>query len=165
MLSRSGSASRAVSYTHLYDDLPCLFHDDVEVAFAGLADLRSATACRGGLHASSLAPVSYTHLDVYKRQVWFCALARRRDVWLRASIAVLTGEGVALVVAKGCPFGVFQRRAGDDVPMFELWFGPRVAPFAIPAFTAIALVGAGLLGLWPAATPAPRSNGLVRVPL
>ena len=97
--------------------------------------------------------------------VWFCALARRRDVWLRASIAVLTGEGVALVVAKGCPFGVFQRRAGDDVPMFELWFGPRVAPFAIPAFTAIALVGAGLLGLWPAATPAPRSNGLVRVPL
>jgi hypothetical protein len=86
--------------------------------------------------------------------VWFCALARRRDVWLRASIAVLTGEGVALVVAKGCP-----------LPMFELWFGPRVAPFAIPAFTAIALVGAGLLGLWPAATPAPRSNGLVRVPL
>ena len=25
--------------------------------------------------------------------------------------------------------------------MFELWFGPRLAPFAIPSFTVIALVG------------------------
>ena len=45
------------------------------------------------------------------------------------------------MIAKGCPLGVFQRRAGDDVAMFELWFGPQVAPFAIPSFTAIALVG------------------------
>jgi hypothetical protein len=87
--------------------------------------------------------------------VWFCALSRRRDVWLRASIAVLIGEGAALVVAKGCPLGVFQRRAGDEVPMFELWFGPRVAAFAIPGFTAIALVGAALLGLRPAEQSAP----------
>jgi len=34
--------------------------------------------------------------------------------------------------------GVFQRRAGDDVTMFQLWFGPRLAPFAIPWFTMIA---------------------------
>ena len=90
--------------------------------------------------------------------VWFCALARRRDVWLRASIAVLIGEGVALVVAKGCPLGGFQRRVGDEVPMFELWFGPRMAPFAIPGFTAIALVGAALLGLRPAEPPAPNNK-------
>ena len=90
--------------------------------------------------------------------VWFCALARRRDVWLRASIAVLTGEGIGLVVAKGCPLGGFQRRAGDDVPMFELWFGPRLAPLAVPAFTAIAFTGAGLLGLRPAQPPAPGST-------
>lgn len=25
--------------------------------------------------------------------------------------------------------------------MFELWFGPRLAPFAIPSFTVIALMG------------------------
>ena len=93
--------------------------------------------------------------------VWFCALARRRDVWLRASIAVLTGEGLGLVVAEGCPLGGFQRRAGDDVPMFELWFGPRLAPLAIPAFTAIALSGAGLLALRPAQPPTvPRSTGV-----
>jgi len=73
--------------------------------------------------------------------LWFCALSRRRDRWLTLSVGVLAGEGVALLVAKGCPLGVFQRRAGDDVPMFELWFGPRLAPFAIPSFTVIALMG------------------------
>ncbi|HTW09061.1 MAG TPA: hypothetical protein VME46_16250 [Acidimicrobiales bacterium] len=92
--------------------------------------------------------------------VWFCALARRRDAWLRASIAVLVGEGVALVAAKGCPLGVFQRRAGDDVPMFELWFGPRVATFALPGFAALALVGAALLGLRPAEPSSPDSRAL-----
>jgi hypothetical protein len=96
--------------------------------------------------------------------VWFCALARRRDVWLRASIAVLIGECVALVGAKGCPLGVFQRRAGDDVPMFELWFGPRLAAFAIPGFTAIALVGAALLGLRPAEPSAPSNKALPMCP-
>ena len=73
--------------------------------------------------------------------VWFCALSRRRDRWLELSAGVLAGEGVALLLAKGCPLGVFQRRAGDDVPMFELWLGPRLAPFAIPSFTVIALAG------------------------
>ena len=73
--------------------------------------------------------------------VWFCALSRHRDRWLNLSVGVLAGEGVALLLAKGCPLGVFQRRAGDDVPMFELWFGPRVAPIAIPSFTVIALAG------------------------
>jgi len=61
------------------------------------------------------------------------------------SIGVLTGEGVALLVARGCPLGIFQRRAGDDVPMFELWFGPRLAPFAIPTLTAVALAGGALV--------------------
>lgn len=77
--------------------------------------------------------------------VWFCALSRRHDRWLKLSAGALTGEGVALMVAKGCPLGVFQRRAGDDVPMFELWFGPRLAPFAIPSFTVIALAGLRLV--------------------
>jgi hypothetical protein len=58
---------------------------------------------------------------------------------------VLGGEGVALVVAKRCPLEIFQRRAGDDMPMFELWFGPRLAPFAIPAFSSLALLGAALV--------------------
>ena len=73
--------------------------------------------------------------------LWFCALSGRRDRWLKLSAGVLAGEGVALLMAKGCPLGVFQRRAGDDVPMFELWFGPRLAPYAIPSFTMIAVMG------------------------
>jgi len=77
--------------------------------------------------------------------LWLCALTRRRDRWLRLSVGVLVGEGVALVAAKGCPLGIFQRRAGDDIPMFELWFGPQLAPFAIPFFTASAGGGIVLL--------------------
>ena len=45
------------------------------------------------------------------------------------------------MLAKGCPLGILQRRAGDDVPMFELWFGPRLAPFAVPGFTVAAAAG------------------------
>ena len=73
--------------------------------------------------------------------LWFCAVTHRRDRGLRLAIGVLVGEGAALLAAKGCPLGFFQRRAGDDVPMFELWFGPRLAPFAIPTFTVTTLAG------------------------
>jgi hypothetical protein len=74
--------------------------------------------------------------------LWYCAIARRHDRWLGVSVSVLTGEGVALLVADGCPLGIFQRQAGDNVPMFELWFGPRLAPLAVPTFTLLA--GGGL---------------------
>jgi len=77
--------------------------------------------------------------------LWFCGMTRRRDPWLGLALAVLAGEGLALLVARECPLGVFQRRAGDDVPMFELWFGPRAAPFAIPVLTVTALAGLGLV--------------------
>ena len=73
--------------------------------------------------------------------LWLCALTRRRDRWLHVAIAVLLGEGAALLVAKGCPLGVLQGRAGDDVPMFELWLGSRIARFAIPTFTTMAATG------------------------
>lgn len=76
--------------------------------------------------------------------LWVCALSGRRDRWLWSSVAILLGEGAALVVHKGCPLGIFQRRAGDDVPLFELWFGPRLAPFAIPFFTGLSIAGLGL---------------------
>jgi hypothetical protein len=77
--------------------------------------------------------------------LWCCAITRRRDAWLRASVVVLIGEGAALLTANGCPLGVFQRRAGDDVPMFELWLGPALAPFAVPALTTLTVAGMALL--------------------
>jgi len=89
--------------------------------------------------------------------LWYCAITRRRDRWLRLSVSVLVGEGVALLGARGCPLGVFQRRAGDDVPMFELWFGSGLAPLAIPAFTSIALGGLAAMIARPPGMA--RSNG------
>lgn len=73
--------------------------------------------------------------------LWFCAITRRRDRLLRLSVGVLAVEGIALVAARGCPLGFFQRRAGDDVPMFEVWLGPRLAPLAVPAFAVLAAAG------------------------
>ena len=77
--------------------------------------------------------------------VWFCGVTRRRDRRLGLAVLILGGEGLALLVARGCPLGIFQRRAGDDVPMFELWFGKRLAPFAIPSFTMLGTVGVVLV--------------------
>lgn len=77
--------------------------------------------------------------------LWWCAFTRRRDQWLRVAKTVLIGEGIALVIAKGCPLGIVQRRAGDDVSMFELWFGPRIAPLAVPIVSVGTLVGFVLL--------------------
>ena len=51
--------SRPVSYTHLSDDV-CYLH------------LFAVDRCRNTLlkcHCNILTPVSYTHLDVYKRQL------------------------------------------------------------------------------------------------
>lgn len=88
--------------------------------------------------------------------LWYCAIFHKRGVVLRLAVAVLLGEGGALLVYKGCPLGVFQRRAGDDVPMFELWFGRRLAPFAIPFFVAATVIGLVVLVL---RRPAPAGSG------
>jgi hypothetical protein len=77
--------------------------------------------------------------------LWFCAITGRRDIKLSFAVAVLVGEGVALLLGRGCPLGIFQRRAGDDVPMFEVWFGPKLAPFAVPTFGVIAVGGVALV--------------------
>jgi hypothetical protein len=74
--------------------------------------------------------------------VWLCAVIRRRDRLLAASVAFLSLEGVALVVGRGnCPFGPMQRRIGDPVPMFELVLPPRAAKAAIPALVVVTLAG------------------------
>jgi hypothetical protein len=74
--------------------------------------------------------------------IWVSALRRRRGRLLAASIGFLSVEGAALVVGRGdCPFGPFQARLGDPVPMFELVLPPRAARAAIPVLTAISLAG------------------------
>ena len=77
--------------------------------------------------------------------VWRCALARRRDRGLATAVGFLGIEGVALVVGRGnCPFGPFQRKLGDSVPMFELFLPPRAAKAAVPVLAALSLAGMAL---------------------
>jgi len=85
--------------------------------------------------------------------LWLCAITRRRDGGLYTAVTVLFGEGAALLIAKGCPLGIFQRRVGDNVPMFELWFGPRLARFAIPGFASMAVAGLTVLIARPPVDP------------
>ena len=74
--------------------------------------------------------------------IWFCALARRRDRILRLAVAILVSEGAVLVLGRGqCPLGPLQRRLGDPVPMFVLWFGPRAARRAVPLLVGVSIAG------------------------
>lgn len=58
--------------------------------------------------------------------VWLAAITRRRDRILAASVGWLGIEGTALVLGRGnCPFGPFQARLDDPVPLFELVLPPR----------------------------------------
>jgi hypothetical protein len=82
--------------------------------------------------------------------IWISAARRSRDRVAYASMALLLAEGVALVIGRGnCPFGPFQRRLGDPVPMFELVLPPRAAKAAIPILTAVALAGIAAFALRP----------------
>jgi hypothetical protein len=80
--------------------------------------------------------------------IWTCAVRRRRDRVLHASVVALLVEGVALVVGRGnCPLGPLQRRLGDPVPLFELVLPRRAAKAAVPLLAAISLVGLALVAV------------------
>jgi hypothetical protein len=89
--------------------------------------------------------------------VWRSALLRRRGPATWPSAAFLLIQGAALVAGRGnCPFGPFQRRLGDPVPMFELVLPPRAAKAAIPALAVVAATGIlGLILRPPAGTRGP----------
>jgi hypothetical protein len=87
--------------------------------------------------------------------IWTCAIMRRRDRHLWASVAFLLVQGAALVIGRGdCPFGPFQRRLGDPVPMFELLLPPRAAKAAIPVLLLVTVAGMVAVVLRPPRTGA-----------
>lgn len=87
--------------------------------------------------------------------VWACAITRRRDKALVVALALLSAQGVGLVIGRGnCPLGPPQRRLGDPVPLFELVLPPRAAKAAVPALFAVTM--AGVLAL---ALRRPRTRG------
>jgi hypothetical protein len=78
--------------------------------------------------------------------IWRSASLRRRDRVADASVGLLLAEGAALVVGRGdCPFGPFQARLGDPVPMFEWVLPPRAAKAAIPVLAAISVAAIAAL--------------------
>lgn len=88
--------------------------------------------------------------------VWVCAVTRRRDRGLVASVAFLPVEGLALIVGRGnCPMGTLQAEWGDPVPFFELVLPPRAAKAAVPVLTGATIAGFVAVALRP---PRPRAS-------
>ena len=80
--------------------------------------------------------------------VWFCGVSRRRNAAVRASVAWLMLQGIAVVLGRGnCPLGPLQTQLGDPTPCFELVLPPRAAKAVFPTLLPIALAGLGLLVL------------------
>ena len=80
--------------------------------------------------------------------LWACALTRRRDRLLGATLLVLSAQAIGLAIGRGnCPLGPLQRRLGDPVPLFELVLPPRAAKAAVPVLVAATLAGVLTL-LW-----------------
>jgi hypothetical protein len=78
--------------------------------------------------------------------IWASAIRGRSSGSAWASVAFLLAQGFALVIGRGnCPFGPFQRRLGDPVPMFELVLPPRAAKAAIPVLSWVSAAGIAAL--------------------
>jgi hypothetical protein len=78
--------------------------------------------------------------------VWWCALTRRRDRWLRLAVSALVTEGVVVAANHGdCPLGPLQARFGDPVPLFELALSPTAARRAVPTLGLVTTAGLILL--------------------
>jgi hypothetical protein len=98
---------------------------------------RTFRAAHGAITVAFLAAIVY---------VWWCALTRRRDRWLRLAVSALVTEGAVVAANHGdCPLGPLQERYGDPVPLFELVLSPVAARRAVPALGLVTAVGLVLL--------------------
>jgi hypothetical protein len=98
---------------------------------------RAFRAGHGAITVAFLGAVGY---------VWWCALTRRRDRWLRVAVFALVTEGAVVAANHGdCPLGPLQRRLGDPVPLFELVLSPTGARRAVPTLGLVTAAGLVLL--------------------
>ena len=94
---------------------------------------RAFRVAHGAWGALNLAGLTY---------IWASAAAHHRDRATDAALALLLIEGGALLIGRGdCPFGPFQARLGDPVPMFEWVLPPRAARAAVPVLAATSVAG------------------------
>lgn len=105
---------------------------------------RAFQAAHGAISVAFLVAIAY---------VWWCAITRRRDCWLRLAVSALATEGVFVAANHGdCPLGAIQERLGDPIPLFELVLSPRAARRAVPA---LGLITAAKLMLLARRSPKP----------
>jgi hypothetical protein len=87
--------------------------------------------------------------------IWACAIRRRRDRALVASVGFLLLEGAGIAIGRGeCPVGGLQESWGDPVPFFDLVLGPRLGKLAFPVLAVVSVGGLVTLVLRP-----PRRSG------
>jgi hypothetical protein len=108
-----------------------------------VATERLSPAARAFRTAHGAVTVAFLVAIVY---VWWCALTRRRDRWLRLAVSGLVTEGVVVTANHGdCPLGPLQDRLGDPVPLFELVLSPTAARRAVPTLGLVTAAGLMLL--------------------
>jgi hypothetical protein len=108
-----------------------------------MASKRLSLAARAFRAGHGAITVAFLGAIVY---VWWCALTRRRDPWLRLSVVTLVAEGACVCANHGdCPLGPLQQRLGDPVPLFELVLPPTAARRAVPTLGLITAAGLMLL--------------------
>jgi hypothetical protein len=104
---------------------------------------RLSPAARAFRAAHGVITVAFLAAIIY---VWWCAVTRRRDRWLRVAVAALVTEGAVVTANHGdCPLGPLQARFGDPVPLFELVLPPTAARRAVPALGLATVAGLTLL--------------------
>jgi hypothetical protein len=100
-------------------------------------EARAFRAAHGAISVAFLAAITY---------VWWCALTRRRDRWLRLAVFALVTEGAVVAANHGdCPLGPCQERLEDPVPLFELVLTPTAARRAVPTLGLVTAAGLMLL--------------------
>ena len=108
-----------------------------------MAPVKLSEAARAFRAAHAVITLAFLFAIVH---VWWCALTRRRDRWLRLAVSALVTEGALVAANHGdCPLGPLQERHGDPVPLFELVLSPTAARRAVPALGLVTAAGLTLL--------------------
>lgn len=81
--------------------------------------------------------------------LYYAAIFSKIDIILLIAVVSLGIEGfIVFILNKGdCPLIHVQRRIGDNMPFFNLFFPPKLAKQAIPIFAKITWAGVTLLAV------------------